>query len=113
MSEAAKIRTKYAGAVPCLCSRHAATGGVAASPKSKYLIRGASRAGELLDALRQDIGLEATAALHLYLPGDAPIAPDTTLSELDAAHAGADGFLHVSYSALSAEELPAARPVPS
>ena len=50
-AEAARLRAKYEGAVPVLCSKHTHAGEVAQSPKSKYLIPSASAAHELQDKI--------------------------------------------------------------
>ena len=104
-NEAERIRAKYAGSVPVLVQRHARSGGIAQSPKSKYLIRGASKARELAAALRDDLKLGAAAVLYLYLTDDAVLDLELTLSELDAAHTAADGFLHICYSSLEPAQL--------
>merc|ERR1740117_2440242 len=103
--EAQRIRAQYTGRVPVLCRRHVHGGDMLQSPKSKYLIPGASMASELQAALREDTSHGAAAPLHLYLTGDAAIDPETTLAAIDTANSAADGFLHVWYSSLDVAQL--------
>ena len=105
VAEAMRIRAQYTGRVPVLCTRHEHGGDMLQSPKSKYLIPGASSAHELQAALREDTSHGAAAPLHLYLAGDAAIDPETTLAAIDAASGAADGFLHIWYSSLDAAQL--------
>ena len=108
-TEAMRIRAKYTGNVPVLCTRHEHGGDMLQSPKSKYLIPSASAAHELLAALREDTSHGAAAPLHLYLAGDAAIDPETTLAAIDAASRSADGFLRIWYSSLDVAQLGARR----
>ena len=103
--EAQRIRAQYTGRVPVLCRRHVHGGDMLQSPKSKYLIPGASMASELQAALRKDTSHGAAAPLHLYLTGDAAIDPETSLAAIDTANSAADGFLHVWYSSLHVAQL--------
>ena len=107
-AEAMRIRAQYTGRVPVLCTRHEHGGDILESPKSKYLIPGASSAHELTAALREDTSHGAAAPLHLYLRYsdlDVSIDPETTLAAIDAASGAADGFLHIWYSSLNAAQL--------
>ena len=108
-TEAMRIRAKYTGSIPVLCTRHEHGGDMLQSPKSKYLIPSASAAHELLAALREDTSHGAAAPLHLYLAGDAAIDPETTLAAIDAASRSADGFLRIWYSSLDVAQLGARR----
>jgi hypothetical protein len=108
-AEAMRIRAQYPGRVPVLCTRHEHGGDMLQSPKSKYLIPGASSAHELQAALREDTSHGAAAPLHLYLTDDAVVDPDTTLAAIDAASGAADGFLHIWYSSLDAAQIQAWR----
>ena len=107
-AEAMRIRAQYTGRVPVLCTRHEHGGDILESPKSKYLIPGASSAHELTAALREDTSHGAAAPLHLYLRYsdlDVSVDPETTLAAIDAASGAADGFLHIWYSSLNAAQL--------
>ena len=76
---------------------------------SKFLVPLTFSLGQFMLVLRRKLSLKPSEAIFLFVGDSGKVLPSTTLiSEMQAAHANADGFLYMTYSAEAAFGAPTA-----
>jgi len=96
VGEAARIRDKFPGRIPCIVQKAKGSKTVPPIDKEKFLVPGDLTLGQFVYVIRKRIELSSDKALFVFVGNTLPTT-GSLMRELFHSYSDDDGFLYLSY----------------
>ncbi len=98
LNESTRIRQKYAGRVPVICTRSKTEKVVPSVQKIKYLVPEDLTMAQFMYVIRNRMQLRSDQSLYMFVNGGVMVRSSALLKQIDSEHKNDDGFLYIEYA---------------